>query len=130
MNLIKKIKTEKVFEVFDDYHKNYYPRTELTIEEFDDVFSPILNNTKGVFAKLIQADDTVNIYEAFVNFTVFSNGKFDIKLRGLFGSFDVDQGGSIDLKEFMAFVSAAIYGLCKLLGIKASLEGKVVKYAM
>ena len=52
MNSIKKIKTEKVFHVFDDYHKNYYPRTELTIQEFDDVFSPILNNTKAVFAKL------------------------------------------------------------------------------
>ena len=130
MNSIKKVKTEKCFEAFDDYYKNYYPRTELTLEEFDDIFSPIINNTKAVHAKLKQADDTVNMYEAFVNFTVFSNGKFDVKLRGLFGSFDVDSGGSIDLKEFMSFLSAAIYGLCKLLDIKANLEGKVGKYAM
>ena len=50
--------------------------------------------------------------------TVFSDGDFDLKLLGLFRSFDVDNGGSIDRSELLTFLYAAIYGLCKLLDIK------------
>ena len=41
------------------------------------------------------------MYEAFVGMTVFSDGDFDIKLNGLFQSFDVDNGGSIDRAELL-----------------------------
>ena len=64
-------------------------------EEFDDVFSPILNDTSKCYTKL-QKDGRVDIYEAFVAMTVFSNGDYDFKLLGMFKSFDVDNGGTID----------------------------------
>jgi len=48
-NSIKKIKTVKCFEVFDDYYKTYYPRVDLDEEEFDNIFSPIINDTKMMF---------------------------------------------------------------------------------
>ena len=38
----------------------------------------------------------MDIYEAFVAMTVFSDGDYDFKLLGMFKSFDVDNGGSID----------------------------------
>jgi Ca2+-binding EF-hand superfamily protein len=50
--------------------------------------------------------------------TVFSDGDFDLKLLGMFKSFDVDNGGSIDRSELLTFLYAAIYGLCKLLDLK------------
>jgi len=36
------------------------------------------------------------MYEAFVAMTVFSDGDFNLKLKGLFRSFDTDDGGTID----------------------------------
>jgi len=36
--------------------------------------------------------------------TVFSDGDFDLKLKGLFQSFDVDLGGTIDRGEYLKFV--------------------------
>ena len=59
----------------------------------------------------------MDIYEAFVAMTVFSDGDFELKLLGLFRSFDVDEGGSIDRGEFLTFLNSAIYGLCKLLDL-------------
>ena len=49
--------------------------------------------------------------------TVFSEGDYDFKLLGMFKSFDVDNGGSIDRQEFLTFLYAAIFGLCKLLDL-------------
>ena len=87
-------------------------------QEFDDIFCPILNNTSKCYDKLKTERGTVDIYEAFVAMTVFSDGDFDLKLKGLFRSFDVDNGGSIDRSELLTFLYAAIYGLCKLLDLK------------
>ena len=66
--------------MFDDYHKNYYPKVDLNEEEFDDLFSPIINSTKTLYKKLIQTNNLVNMYEAFVILTVFSEGRFETKL--------------------------------------------------
>ena len=52
LKFFKKIKTEKCFEAFTDYYENIYPRKELTQAEFDDIFSPILNNTVKCYDKL------------------------------------------------------------------------------
>ena len=85
--------------------------------EFDEIFSPILNDTTGCFNKL-QKEGLVEIYEAFVGMTVFSEGEFDLKLLGMYRSFDVDNGGTIDRKEMLSFLFAAIFGLCKLLDLE------------
>ena len=71
----------------------------------------------------------VDIYEAFVSMTVFSDGDFDLKLLGLFRSFDVDNGGSIDRTELLTFLYAAIYGLCKLLDLKTPSQNQVLEYS-
>ena len=79
----------------------------MNYEEFTDVFSSVLNNTWDVFSKLETAQE-VDIYEAFVAMTVFSFGDFDLKLQGLFRSFDTDNGGTIDKQEFLKFLISAI----------------------
>ena len=103
-----------MFEAFDDYYKCYYPKDDLDYEQFNDVFSAVINNTQVVFSKLENCG-YVDIYEAFVALTVFSFGDFDVKLLGLFRSFDTDNGGTIDKQEFLKFLQSAIQGLCKLL---------------
>jgi Ca2+-binding EF-hand superfamily protein len=128
LRFFKKIKTEQCFVAFTDYYHNIFPRKELTEAEFDDVFSPILNNTGKCYKKL-QKEGNVNIYEAFVSMTVFSDGDFDLKLLGLFKSFDVDNGGSIDRQELLTFLFSAIFGLCKLLDLKPPTQDQILEYS-
>ena len=61
--------------------------------------------------------------------TVFADGEFHVKLKGLFQSFDVDSGGTIDRSEFLRFVSVAILGLCKLLSLKPPSRNQIYDYA-
>ena len=69
------------------------------------------------------------MYEAFVAMTVFSDGEFDMKLLGLFRSFDVDDGGTIDRKELLVFLNSAVYGLCKLLDIAVPSRNNILEYS-
>lgn len=48
---------------------------------------------------------------------------------GLFRSFDVDNGGSIDRSEMLTFLLAAIFGLCKLLSIPLPFKDDIIEYA-
>jgi Ca2+-binding EF-hand superfamily protein len=80
-----------------------------------------------VFSKLENCG-YVDIYEAFVALTVFSFGDFDVKLLGLFRSFDTDNGGTIDKQEFLKFLQAAIQGLCKLLKLPIPTQGSILNY--
>lgn len=61
--------------------------------------------------------------------TVFSEGDYDFKLLGMFKSFDVDNGGSIDRQEFLTFLHASIYGLCKLLDLDQPNKDVVLEYS-
>lgn len=61
--------------------------------------------------------------------TVFSAGDFDLKLKGLFMSFDVDNGGTIDRSELLTFLFAAIYGLCKLLDLCLPNRNNILDYS-
>ena len=69
------------------------------------------------------------MYECFVAMTVFSNGDFDLKLKGLFRSFDTDDGGTIDWSELLTFLKAAIQGLCKLLKLPVPSLGQILEYS-
>ena len=42
----------KIFECFDYYVSNYPDKVLLSCEEFDDIFSPILNDCEKYFLKL------------------------------------------------------------------------------
>lgn len=50
--LRKKITLEKLCIAFNDYIEVIYPREELSYEEFDSIFSPLLNNTQPLFKAL------------------------------------------------------------------------------
>ena len=82
-----------------------------------------------MFNKLKSKENLVNFHEAFVSITIFADGEFDHKLLGLFRSFDVDAGGSIDRQEMIAFLMAAVFGLCKLLSIPLVDKNEIITYA-
>ena len=89
-----------MFTAFSDYFEQYHPKSTLNYEMFTDIFSDVINNTRKCYSKL-EKDGSVDMYEAFVAMTVFSSGDFDIKLKGLFRSFDTDDGGTIDKQELL-----------------------------
>ena len=50
--------------------QDYYPKEELSWEEFDCVFSPLLNNCVPLFT-VLEENGTINIYEVFITCTIF-----------------------------------------------------------
>jgi hypothetical protein len=46
---LRRLQLETVIEIFKDYVANHYPNETLNAEEFEDVFSPLLNNTTPFF---------------------------------------------------------------------------------
>ena len=62
---------------------------------------------------------TVDVYQAFIAMAVFSKGHFDDKIQTLFTVFDVDGSGEMERKELSCFITAAVVGLCKFVGLPA-----------
>ena len=86
-----------MFECFDYYLKRYPDKQNLNEEEFDDIFSPILNDCYTYFAELKvpllvfnywKVNEKVNIFEAFLPLCIFAKGEFDKKIHGIFKAFD------------------------------------------
>ena len=95
-----------------------YPREFLTSEEFDSIFSQLLNNTEPLFKTLAERNE-VNIYEVLISLVVFeSHSDFDEKILTVFKAFDVDGGGTLDKKETSKFLKCSVNGLCKVVGMK------------
>ena len=118
-SLRDKITIEKLCSVFNDYIEDCYPKEDLTWEEFDSIFSPLLNNCEPLY-RLLGDRVSINIYEVFITLIIFvRNAEFEEKLLTIFKAFDVDGGGSLDRKELSKFLMCAIIGVCKLLGLKA-----------
>ena len=46
---LRRVRLEKVLEIFRDYIATFYPNASLDSEQFDDLFSPLLNNTTPFF---------------------------------------------------------------------------------
>ena len=89
----------------------------MTWEEFDCIFSPILNNCEPIWNCLAEMHK-INIYEVLITLVVFvKNAEFEDKLLTIFKAFDVDGGGSLDRKELSKFLMCAIIGLCKIVGL-------------
>ena len=118
MNQLRnKITLEKLCMAFNDYMEDCYPKEDLTWEEFDTIFSPILNNCETVF-KVLGERHIINIYEVLITLIIFvKNAEFEDKTLTIFKAFDVDGGGSLDRKELSKFLMCAIIGLCKILGL-------------
>ena len=128
LKLLRKINPHEVFKAFDEYYAKYYPILKLNYDQFNDVYCNTINDTKKAFDKLKDVTGYVNMMEAFVAMTSFSDGHFDLKLRGLFKSFDIDDGGTIDRNELQTFLFSAIKGLCKLLDLTVPGDDRILKY--
>lgn len=70
----------------------------LNREQFDDLFSPVLNNTAPIF-DILNEREKVDIMQALIGLTIFSDGSFDNKLHTLYSAFDDDGNESINRKE-------------------------------
>ena len=116
--LRSKITLEKLCSVFNDYMLDIYPREDLTWEEFDNIFAPILNNCLPLYNTLSEYQ-VINIYEVFITCIIFVTGvEFEEKILTIFMAFDIDGGGSLDRKELSKFLMCAIIGLCKIIGLQ------------
>jgi len=90
----------------------------LTDEEFDDVFSSLLNDCQEYFQLLMNKETgTASFMEAFVALTVFAKGDFDSKIKGIFIAFDQDESNYIDRKELHTLLLHGVHGLCKLVDL-------------
>lgn len=112
-----KITLEKLCSAFNDYMLDCYPKEDITWEEFDSIFSPILNNCRPLYDALSERQ-IINIYEVFITMIIFVREcEFDEKLLTIFKAFDIDGGGTLDRKELSKFLMCSIIGLCKILGL-------------
>ena len=69
--------------------KQYHPKVHLDREEFDDIFSPILNLTDQFF-KIIQERGKADFLQAIIAIVLFTEGSFDDKILFTFQIFDTD----------------------------------------
>ena len=115
--LRNKITLEKLCMAFNDYVMDCYPKEDLTWDEFDSIFSPVLNNCETLY-KILGEHHRINIYEVLITLIIFvKNAEFEDKLLTIFKAFDIDDGGSLDRKELGKFIMCSILGLCKILGL-------------
>ena len=64
------------------YHKHYSAHELITYDQFDDIFSPILNDSTVIF-KCIKPDylQRVSFYEAIASLMLFCTGDFYDKAK-------------------------------------------------
>ena len=112
---------ERLCSCFNVYMEDYYPREDLTQEEYDNVFCQMLNNTSPLFDVLEdRGTRTINIYQLLIALVVFeSHAEFDEKVRLIFKAFDIDGSGSLDKSECGKFLISGITGLAKMVGLTA-----------
>ena len=114
-----KMTLERLCSCFNVYMEDYYPREDLTFDEYDNVFCQMLNNTLPLFEVLANRK-TINIYEILIALVVFeSHAEFQDKVNLIFKAFDVDASGALDRPELSKFLICGIVGLCKVIGLKA-----------
>lgn len=110
-------KIPKLLEILSDFYAD--PRDQMCWERFDLIMSPMLNNPLPLFNLLQDSVQMVNFYEAFIIMVLFcKEADYEERLQLVFNSFDVDGGGALDRRELSHFINSAIYGLCKIVGIK------------
>ena len=103
-------------ELLDEFRAN--PVDKLSYEEFDLLVAPMLNDTRRLFSLISDQSNQINFYEVFIVLVLFCrHAEYEERLALIFGSFDLDNGGQLDRRELSVFISAAIFGLCKVCGI-------------
>ena len=98
-----KVTVQGLVEVLQDFQSE--PKQKLSWDEFDLMMSPILNNSQPLFLMLKDPSMQVIFYEAYIVLVLFcKNAEYDDRLRLIFDSFDLDQGGWLDRKELTIFI--------------------------
>lgn len=109
----KRIRLNQLPEIYEDFYKAYYPQFLLEKDQFDDVFSPLLNVTETFF-EIVQERGRADFYMGMVGLVLFSQGEFEEKVSFLYQMFNTDGGSDMDRKEMGKFFLSSIQGLCKI----------------
>jgi hypothetical protein len=115
-NIKRELSLVDLIPVFDDWFTHYRPRTSLNADEFDDLFSPLLNSTE-VFWQVIFDQFQADFYIAMTALVIFSRGNTESKVSFLFQMFNDDGSPDMDRKELARFFTVTIIGLCKICGL-------------
>lgn len=128
IKFLRGISLSNIFEWYEYFESKYAPESKLTKEEFDDIFSPILNDTE-VFYHRFEVYDRADFYEALNAMTMFSKGEFNTKIKSLYNIYDVDGSGEIDKDELKVFLKSGILGLCRMLSLSIPLDNEITSFA-
>ena len=124
IKFLRRINLTDIFECYGYFRKMYFPENMLPLEQFDDIFSPVLNDTEIFFDKL-KVKELANFYEALTAMALFSKGEFESKIKSLFKMYDLDGNNSIDKDELKNFLQSGVYGLSRLLNLPVPFEEEI-----
>ena len=102
-------------------NESYPSCTNLTYEQFEDVFCGLLNNTEPYFLQIQNDHDvkkTVDLFETIACLAIFCGDKFEDKLQYIFSLFDFDRSGTIEKNELVMTLQSAIRATCKFVNIE------------
>lgn len=67
----KRIRLNQLPDIYEDFYKAYFPQFMLDKDQFDDVFSPLLNVT-DTFFEIVQERGRADFYMGMVALVLFS----------------------------------------------------------
>jgi hypothetical protein len=76
----------------------------------------------------LRDNDVIDVRQALIALTIFSQGDFDDKLQSVFGVYDADNDLSINKKDLGLFLKDSILGLCKLIGLTLPSNFEIQEY--
>lgn len=117
---LKKKDLRDLAECIEIINESYPSCTNLTYEQFEDVFCGLLNDTEPYFLQLQNDRDiskTVDLFETIACLAIFCGDKFEDKLQYIFSLFDFDRSGSIEKNELIMTLQSAVRAICKFVNI-------------
>lgn len=117
---LKKKSLRDLSESIEIINESYPSCTNLTYEQFDDVFCGLLNDSEPYFLQIQNDHDikkTVDLFETIACLSIFCGDKFEDKLQYIFSLFDFDRSGTIEKNELVMTLQSAIRAICKFVNI-------------
>ena len=103
--------------LFEDYPDCHY----INLEQFSDVFGPLLDDPSEYFALLENnhnLDSTIDVYETIALFIIFCDSTIEAKVNSIFKLFDYDHNGNIDMAELYMTLQCAARALSKFIAVE------------